>query len=170
VNKVIISEKENYFNGNTVLVPEYIPSSPQKREQLEELERARRQNIEKKRNRRIQYKFNVIQSVGIIFIIGITLIYRYSVIYNMQKNINMVNTEISQVSKQNEDLKIQLIKVSSIQQVEQVATEKLHMITPDKNHVIYSDLSKNNFAQEATKDNNIVVKENIFNKLINMLF
>jgi cell division protein FtsL len=167
---VIISEKENYFNGNTVLVPEYIPTNPKKREELEKLEKARKQNVEKKRNKRIEYKFNVIRNIGIIFIIGITLIYRYSVIYNMQKNINMINDEISTVNKQNEDLRIQLIKVSSIQEVEKVATEKLHMISPDKNHVIYSDLSKNNFIGEATKNTNIVEKENIFNKLISMLF
>lgn len=167
---MIISEKENYFNGNTVLVPEYIPSSPQKREELEKLEKARKKNRENKIKKRIKYKFNVILNTSIIFIIGITLIYRYSVIYDMQKKINIINTEISTINKQNENLKIQLIKVSSIQEIEKVALEKLHMISPDKNHVIYSDLSKKNFIEEATKNNNLVEKESVVNKLLNLLF
>jgi hypothetical protein len=69
----------------------------------------------------------------------------------------------------NENLKVQLLKVSNMQQVEDTAKTKLHMVTPDKNSIIYTEATKDYFANN-TNENKKNTQENLIAKLKNMLF
>lgn len=49
-------DKENRFNGNTVLAPEYVPS---KKDQYEKIKKNKR-NKKKKKDRRLKKKFRTL--------------------------------------------------------------------------------------------------------------
>lgn len=122
------------INGNTVLAPNHVPyrESEQKRQV--------RKNKSSKKN--INKKIVIMRNIMIAFIVGITLIGRYCIIYNLQSELNTTRQNIVALNKENENLKVELVKYNNIQYIEDVAVNKLGMVTPDRNDAIYADISK----------------------------
>jgi len=79
----------------------------------------------------------------------------------MQKELSGVNSEISEVEKESENLKVELVHHSNLSNIEKVAGQNLKMVPPDKDSAIYTDLSYNNFKKEDSK-NHIGEKHNAF--------
>ena len=133
------------INGNTVLAPNYMPyrESEQKRQV--------RKNSSNKKN--IHKKIIVIRNIMIAFIVGITLVGRYCIIYNLQSELNTTKQNISALNKENENLKVDLVKYNNIQYIEDVAVNKLGMVTPDRNDAIYADVSKKTIISAESKSN-----------------
>jgi len=159
--------KENMVRGNTVLAPQYEPREPDRKQQ-EELRRAK--EVQKaNREKRVKNKAKLIMNIGIGFIIGLTIIYRYGILYNIRQELTTVKGQVMAVSKENEDLKVVLAKSRSIDDIEKVATEKLHMVRADRNQVVYSDLTKENFKNTSNK-NNEETEVGFLQRFINKLF
>jgi cell division protein FtsL len=133
------------INGNTVLAPNHAPyrESEQKR-QVKKSSSARKA---------VNRKLVVIRNIMFAFIVGITLIGRYCIIYSLQDELNTTAHSISAISKENENLKVELVKYNNIQYIEDVAVNKLGMVTPDRNDAIYADISKATIiASESESD------------------
>lgn len=157
--------KSNYINGNTVLAPQYDPSID---EEYLELKKKRKEKLKIKNKKNMKMKLAIIRNIVLVFIIGITLIGRYSSIYNMQQQLNKTQNEITDLNRQNDSLKVELVKENDVQQIQDTAVTKLNMVQPDKNAVTYTNLSKDNFNTDAkvTADKN----NNIIGKLMKALF
>jgi hypothetical protein len=63
------------------------------------------------------------------------------------------------MNKENENLKVELVKYNNIQYIEEVAVNKLNMVTPDRNDAIYANISKNTIiaAQSESNENKNVL-------------
>ncbi|EPS51695.1 cell division protein FtsL [Clostridium botulinum CFSAN002367] len=79
----------------------------------------------------------------------------------MQKDLSNINSHISEVEKENENLKVELVHYNNLSNIEKVAGQNLKMVPPDKDSAIYTDLSYNNFKAENSK-NHIGEKHNAF--------
>lgn len=165
---MIMLDKENRFNGNTVLAPEYVPS---KKDQYEKIKKNKR-NKKKKKDRRLKKKFRTLGSILLIFVLGVTIITRYCIIYNMQKELNNIENKVAVLDKDSENLKVELVKYSNLNTIEKQAKDNLHMVVPDKESAIYSDLSYNNFKENTNKNKNDKHKSlfKFYYKLKEMLF
>lgn len=162
-------DNKNLVSGSNALAPKYKPYNPSVNKEFEELRRAREEKKKALEQKKLKAKVKIIAGILLAFSLGIVLILRYSAVYNLQKQLSGVSTEIRNLSMENENLKVQLIKASDMQQVEQVAVSKLHMVTPDKNNIIYLQATKDYFAsnsKEATKNTN----DNLIVKIKNLLF
>ncbi len=106
-------------------------------------------------------KFKTLGNIIIAFIIGVTLVARYGILYSMQKDLSNINSHISEVEKENENLKVELVHYNNLSNIEKVAGQNLKMVPPDKDSAIYTDLSYNNFKAENSK-NHIGEKHNAF--------
>lgn len=169
VNKVIVMDNKNLFSGNTALAPNYKPYNPSVNEELEKLRRDREEKKKALAQKKLKAKVKIIACILIAFTIGLVLILRYSAVYNLQKQLIGVTTEMNNLNMDNENLKVQLLKASNMQQVEETAVSKLHMVTPDKNSIIYTTVTKDYFSSSekvATKNTN----ENIIARIKNLLF
>ena len=155
----------NYINGNTVLAPQYDPSIDE--EYLNSIKK-RKERLKIKIRKSMKSKFCIMRNIILVLIIGITLVGRYSSIYNMQQQLNKTQNDITDLHRQNDSLKVSLVEQSNVSQVQATAVTKLKMVQPDKNVAIYTDLSKDNFNNDAnlTADKN----NNIIGKLIKALF
>lgn len=136
---MIITEKNNYINGTAVLAPNVHP-----REDGEKKERLSidRKALKEERDKRLKSKLKIIRNIALIFVVGVTMVARYSQIYTMQRQLNTINKEISNINKENENLKIELVKYNNLKLIEEIATTKLKMIRPTKADVMYVDMSK----------------------------
>jgi len=122
------------IDGNTVLAPNYVP--------YRESEHERQVKRNKAINKNINKKVVVMRNIMIAFIVGITLVGRYCIIYNLQSELNTTKQNIVALNKENENLKVELVKYNNIQYIEDAAINKLGMVTPDRNDAIYADISK----------------------------
>lgn len=158
---MIVMNEENMINGNTVLQPEYKP--------YEKTDG----NIHKKKNisrqKKVKKKLKVLLNICVFFIIGLTLIYRYSVIYNMQTELNSVESNISDINRQNENLTVELVKYNNLEYIEKNAESKLNMVVPDKGNAVYTNLNKPIIKNQVDTDK-IKTQKGILNKLKQLIW
>ena len=139
-----VLDEKFVINGNTVLAPNYMPYR-----ESEQNGQVRKNNSNKKN---INKKIIVMRNIMIAFIVGITLVGRYCIIYNLQSELNTTKQNITALNKENENLKVDLVKYNNIQYIEDVAVNKLGMVTPDRNHAIYANISKNSIITAESKN------------------
>lgn len=148
---MIVMNEDKIINGNNAMQPEY----------TEEKQMIKRR---KPKKNKINNKLKVIRNIGLVFIIGLTLIARYSIIYNMQMGLNSSQNRIENLNRDNENLMVELVKYNNLQYIEDTAVNKLHMVQPEKSSVVYVDLNKSIIKKETSdKDNKK------FNSILDML-
>jgi cell division protein FtsL len=169
VNKLVRKSNYEYINGSTVFAPERMAPSPLKKEEYEKLRRAKIERTNRLREQKNAKKRKVMTSIITVFIVGLGLIWGEAQVYATQQQLTKLKRQIVDMNRQNDDLKVQLLKVSSLEHVKQSAEDKLQMINPDKKYVIYMDLNKDNFNKEPKDDRESKSKE-LFMRIKNLLF
>lgn len=164
---MIVVNEESFIQGNTVLQPEY---KPYRDNGSYEEDKKRKLNKKRKVKTRLKNKVKVIRNIALTFIVGLVLVGRYCVIYNMQMELNSLKSNINEINRENENLKVELVKYNNLQYIEDIATNKLKMLPPDKGAAVYTDLDKENIKIIEKKEKDKVEKQNIWNKLTKILF
>lgn len=164
MNKVIVEKNNFEINGNTVLAPD----ESFKKRKYEDLDKSRKQIQHSKKVRDLKKKKNVLTNILIGFIIGMTIIARYCMIYNYQDEISKSKAEIEALNKENDTYRVELIKFRNISYIEEIATTKLHMVKPRISDIQYCDLNKNNLKSKENSD--VKISKNIINKIKNIIF
>ncbi|MFT5871329.1 MAG: hypothetical protein ACI8WT_000247 [Clostridium sp.] len=158
MNKVIVAKNKFGMDGNTVLKPDESFRKPK----YEELEKSRIQIEHRKKMKDMKKKKGVLKNILLGFIVGVTIIARYCIIYNYQHTASKTKAELEMVSKENDAYSVELIKFRNISYIEQIATTKLHMVKPTISDIQYLDLSKNNLGTkeelQANESKNIIAK------------
>lgn len=162
-------DNKNLVSGSAALAPKRKPYSPNKNEELERKRKEEEQKRKQLIKLRSAQKAKAMKTIAVAFIVGIVLIMRYSAVYNLQKNLTSIKTEMHNLNMENENLKVVLYKASNIEQIEKTAKSQLHMVTPNNNQVVYSQSTKDYFAKN-TEENVENTKESIIAKIKNMLF
>lgn len=164
---MIVVKEDSYIRGNTVLAPGH--TNAQEEHTYEQYKKEKNKIIKKNKQKRVTSKAKILRNILVTFIVGVTLVARYCMLYNMQKELSAVKSSIVSLNKENENLKVELVKYSSLQIVEETAFKKLAMVLPDKNDAIYTNLSKDNIGDNNAKSN--VKKQATFtDKIKKLLF
>lgn len=166
---MVKKSRYEYINGNTVYAPDRVKESPLKKEEYEKLRKTKIERINRIKKKKNVQKRKVIVAIIAIFGVGLSLIWGEAQVYSNQRKLTSIKKEIVEINRQNDDLKIQLLKVSSLENIKQNAENKLHMITPDRKNVIYADLSKDNFNKEP-KDGSESKTKDLWWRIKNLLF
>jgi len=156
---VIMMNKENYVIGNTVLAPIYEPEDPSKNQKLKKLKKIN--------DKKLNIKVKFLSYMAITFIVGLILVFRYTSMYSVEKNLSNIKNETINLNQENDDMKVQLVNVSNLDNVQKIATEQLHMVKVNQDQVIYADLTKENFTKVASAND---PQLSMLRKIYNMLF
>lgn len=162
-------DNKNLVSGNTALAPKHKPYYPNIDEEYEKLKKEKEEKKKALIRNRLEKKKKIIKTTVFAFVTGVILICRYSAVYYLQRDLTKIKTEIHNLTMENENLKVELIKASNMQQVEKIAKSKLNMITPDKKNVIYTEITKDYFVKDTREDNKNT-QEDLIAKIKNMLF
>lgn len=143
---MLLENGSNSINGNTVLAPQKTALPKEK------------VKVEKKRKKKsIGQQERVLRALkfagclGATLAVSFTILFRYSSIYSYQKEIIKINNEISKISQENENLKVQLLKFNNISYIEEVATKQLKMVRPMAGNAVYSNLKSVELPIEEKK-------------------
>lgn len=164
VNKVIVAKNMFEIDGNTVLSPE----ESFRKQKYEGLEESRKKAEQSKKQKDIKKKKSVLFHILLGFVVGVTIIARYCMIYNYQDTASKAKAEIGILNKENDAYKVELIKFRNISYVEKMATTKLNMVKPRISDIQYMDLSKNNL--QIKKELQVNKSTEIINKIKNIIF
>ena len=123
--------KEFDYNGSSALKPQRkeqtVPSRKTYDKKKKKIEQQRRKKQKDKRVRK-----SVLQIVLLILVVGGVTISRDIKVYKTQQQLDSINKQINSVITENEALKVQILKASSLDKIEDVAKNKLKMILPTK--------------------------------------
>ncbi len=106
------------------------------------------------KNKELEYskkKSKYIVWVGIVFVILLTISYRYSLINTKFNEKENLRSELSKVQKENAQLQINIERGTNINNIEQQAKEKLGMKKLDNNQKIYVSLPKEDYVESGTE-------------------
>ncbi|WP_446899314.1 hypothetical protein ACSVC9_05360 [Clostridium sp. LBM24168] len=145
MNKLILMNENKMINGNNAINPEY---------ESHESVVQRKKTKTKNKKRSTSNKLKVMRNIAIIFAVGIVLIARYSIIYNMQKELSFAQSRVNELNRENENLKVDLVKYNNLQYIEDNAVKKLHMGEPEKSIAVYADLDKPIVKEKASDKSN----------------
>lgn len=162
---MIITGKESYIQGSSALAPKVVIKHKKKNNSN------KRKRIKVNHDKIIRNKLKIIRNIFCIFVVGVIIIGRYSKIYGLQREVNSINSTINKLNKENENLRVQLVKYSNIQYVEELSTNKLKMIKPDKNDLVYYDLKKQLVkVDNKLEDKDLEKNQSVMKKFFRELF
>ena len=142
----MIVKEIDYVKSSTALQPKR-KSREEDRKKYDELRKARRNREKRKREQENKYKKAAIQAIILISVIGMFTLFRDSIVYNKQKELADINSQISEVKSQNEALRINLLKNEGIDNVKTNAEAKLGMTLATKDKFVEVDLTNNYFEE-----------------------
>lgn len=163
---MVMTNKNIYVNGSSAFNVDYLPK--RKDEKHKELEDLRREHLKRKRKEQLALKARVVGSIALTFMIGYGIVYRYSFINRLEKNIIETKIQISSINESNEDLRIQLLKYKNISFIEDYGVNELNMIAPNFDTRAFTDLNKDNFIN--TTEDNINVEGSFIHKLKSIFY
>jgi len=83
------------------------------------------------------HKLRYILRLAVIALLLFAVLYRFSVITEYQYRIEKLQSEIEDISMQNERLRVEIASLKSIARIEDIAINKLNMKEPDNRQFIY---------------------------------
>lgn len=130
----------DYIKGNTALVPE----RQIKEKVTRDREKLQKRKKEVQKNNKLTKDFMGI--VFLLFILGGTSLWMDGYVYFLQKQLSNIEVQFSDELAINEALKLDMLKISSIEKVKTTAEKELGMVYPGKEGTISIDMSKEYFS------------------------
>ena len=160
---MVVTAKDYINNGSSALQPKKKPIWDNDRE----LKKAENEKQKVLKQLKLKNQALVIFSITLLFMLGSTVIYRYSKIYTMQNALIASSTSAQNIEKDNENLRFQLIQYNRVSVVQDNAT-KLNMVPTDKSQEVSLDYDKQtlNAGESSEKSQN---KQPFFNKIIDAI-
>ena len=147
----------NYYEYETSPRKEEIEFKPEKRKNTNNTIHNKAELKRKiKKAQMIQTKKNVrhILEIGIAFVVLLTISYRYALISSRFSEKEGLKSDLSNIQKQNAQLKVSIEQGMNLNNIEQAAKEKLGMQKLDNNQKVYINLEKKDYVESATKEEN----------------
>ncbi|SNX52795.1 cell division protein FtsL [Thermoanaerobacterium sp. RBIITD] len=112
-----------------------------------------------------------LKNLMLIFFIGslsITLLFRYALIYQKSVALSKMESKVSEIENQNQQLKVKIASLSDLQKIEDVAKNKLGMVEPEKGQIVYINVGKTNKTM-VNKTNDNGKNKNFFARILGLL-
>lgn len=148
---MVVKEFE-YVKGNTVRSP--LKENEREKRKYEELKRSKKLREKRQFEQKKEIRKSLLQIAALIFVVGVAIISRDCRVYDMQKDISKLDTEIADVKDKNEALKVELLKVSSLSSIQENAEKKLGMTIATKENTIKIEIPKSYYDYVENADSN----------------
>lgn len=131
----MVVKEYNYSSGSSALNPQRQGTSPNRRKSQQNKRHRANKPTKKNLFKRILNN-NVAQIAAVILVLGGITIARDAKVFSTQNQLSQVNQEIKTLSSENEALQVELLKSSSLEKIENIAKNKLNMISPTKESIV----------------------------------
>ena len=171
MNKLAKREYD-YIKGSTALAPERksrVRKPDKKYKQIQRRKKLQNKKIFLENRKKNDRKYLLTVAI-VILSLGVLTITGDIKVYNMQKSVTQLNSSIKQTQEDNEALKVQLLKFSSLNNIQEKAKAQLAMSIPKKEETVKIDFSQNYFSDlKPNVSKNSTKETNFLSKLINSI-
>ena len=156
-----------YETSPRKLEPDYNPHKRKKQAVKPKAVPKKTQKISKKEKSK---RFKQTLTIFALFVVLVAISYRNSQINERFSRVQNLKTELAAIQKENEQLEVNIENSLNLNNIEQIAKEKLGMQKLTNKQTVYVELLKKDYVKPATE--NIILKEenNWFMNLINKIF
>ena len=170
VNKMPRGEYSYSVKGNTAVKPlkkTTIRKPKKSREQIRKEKKNKKNLFKKQRQSDRKYMLTVV-----MFILGLgcITIAGDSKVYKMQKTVTTLENEISSTKEENEALRVEILKYSSLNNIEENAGNTLGMHVPHGEDVVKIDFSNDYFKDVKVNSNTDQKDDNSFLGFLETIF
>lgn len=144
----MVEKEYEYIRGNTAVQPKRKEYEVPRRKSLEEVQRERKEKAQKLKNKQKGTNRAIVQGLIVLGVVGIWTIARDARIYKMQSELEQIKTDTKVIMDNNEALRVDLLKFSSIETIKTKAKE-LGMEIPNSDSTINVNLQKDYFPKIA---------------------
>lgn len=144
-----------YETSPRKLQPEYEPKKNPYRRKKSSLKKANKVN--KKQVKKARYNYKPVIYVAAAFVMLFTISYRNSKITEEYNQKESIKSQVSQLQKENEQLRVSIENSLNLNTVEQEASSKLGMQKLDNNQKVYVNLQKSDYIETASEE--VVINE-----------
>lgn len=156
-----------YETSPRKLAPEYVPKNSRKRTtKVKTKVKKNTKAVKAEKSKRIKQTLTVFA----VFVILVAISYRNSVINENFTKVQSLKTQLAEIQKENEQLEVNIENSLNLNNIEQVAKEKLGMQKLSNRQTVYIELPKKDYVKPTNEE--VIIKEenNWFTNLINKLF
>ncbi|MGL5416904.1 MAG: septum formation initiator family protein [Clostridium sp.] len=143
----MIEREFKYINGNTAVKPERKVKRNEKELNYEKYLKAKLKREALRKKEKAKKGLAIIQVAMVTLGLGLITIYRNAEIYSMQKGMGEVKKEINILNSENEAIKVELLKNSSLKRIEENAKKKVNMIEASEGTKVNIDLTTNHLGE-----------------------
>ncbi|MGL4873643.1 MAG: hypothetical protein ACRC30_03215 [Clostridium sp.] len=143
----MIEREYKYINGNTAVKPERKIREKEKDLNYEKYLKAKLRRELLKKKEKTRRGLAIIQVAVVTLALGLIIIHRSAGIYSAQKNVGEIKKEIGILNGENEAIKVELLKNSSLKRIEENAKKKVNMVEAKKGTKVNVDLTTNHLGE-----------------------
>ena len=149
----------DYIRGNTALAPE-------RKKSVQEVKRKKKQV-----KKGFDWKNNsgkIISTAVILAVLGAITLFIDSHVYKIQKDLSNLEIAIADENAKMEAINVELLKISSLDNINNIAVNGLKMTYPTKSSTITIDMSKNYF-DHIRDEKDVNTKTSLIAKLVDWM-
>ena len=158
-----------YSTSPRKLQPEYNPRKREKKNNLKVVKDLPRQEVKMTKEQKKRRK-SIALIVVAIFVVLLTVSYRNSQINEKFSQVQKLKKELSNMQKENEQLKVNIENSLNLNNVEKIAKEKLGMQKLTNRQTLYVSLPKRDYVEAASEEVKKEEEKNWFQKMVDNLF
>lgn len=154
-----------YETSPRKLEPDYRPQR-KKTKTVKKKAKNNSKMLKKEKSKRVKQTVTVVA----LFVVLVAISYRNSEINESFSKVQSLKTELAAIQKENEQLEVNIENSLNLNNIEQIAKEKLGMQKLTNRQTVYIELPKKDYVKPATE--NIILPEdnNWFAEFINKIF
>lgn len=162
-----------YETSPRKIEPDY---RPKRRKRVTSIKQKTKQQTNQTKNKKIQKKekhkkIKQTLTVFALFVMLVAISYRNSAINESFSKVQSLKSELAEIEKENQQLEVGIENSLNLNNIEQVAKEKLGMQKLTNRQTVYVELSKKDYVKPANEE--VVIKEeqswlkSFINKILN---
>ena len=158
-----------YETSPRKLEPEYNPK--RRKTQVKRKKSVQQKTNKKTKAQKKEKNYRVKQTLSILalFVILVAISYRNSVINESFSKVQALKNELSAIEKENEQLEVSIENSLNLNNIEQVAKEKLGMQKLTNRQTVYVELPKKDYVKSANEEVIINEEESWIDRIINKI-
>ena len=159
-----------YETSPRKLEPDYRPQRRKKQIAAKQKQKTRqtKNNQIKKKERSKKVKQTL--TVFALFVILVAISYRNSSINESFSKVQSLKSELSEIQKENEQLEVNIENSLNLNNIEQIAKEKLGMQKLTNRQTVYVELPKKDYVKSANEEVVIKEEQNWIKKIMDKIF
>ena len=158
-----------YETSPRKLQPEYTPmKNPKQQKKKSTAKKVEKVEISNEARNRIVKRAEIVFAVAVGFAILFAMSYQNSLISETFSKKESLKSELGAIEKENEQLKVNIEKSLNLNNVEQMAREKLGMQKLTNDQKVYISLPKKDYVESSKETYNLDDDKNIFEKMMEL--